>query len=1032
MSLYGYSYDFEVDGIYYTITSSSEMTVEVSSDGNNNKSPYESFPSIPETVTYRNRKFKVSGIGRYAFSYCNGISELVIPDFITTIGYEAFGYCKNLKKVILGKNTKTIESYAFYYTPLTDVVFSNSVKSIGSGAFQYTSLKSVVLPSGLETLDNSFDEAVYQDIDFPQNLKVLRLEGQNRNYYSVNKRGSRLLINNLLLSSSLEELSMKGVENIDFQFPKNLKKLTLADMPFKKLTIPEGIDEVNLSDMENLESVTLPDYIPSFEIRDMPLIRTLKYPKTNNIWELNSSGGMNGFYSLEYLEIPDGVTSIPDNCFQDCWNLKTIKFGKDINYLENDIFRGCMSLENIVFTGSNKLTIVNLDSSKEYDNLGNPYTRYYSGTFRFLAQRNSNKPTCYVTKECLEANSKSWAPVIFESDALDVVVYENKPDLAIFTDANGMVYESDIRGDSVSAYVPTTARAGMMNDDPDNSFYEYYSLVYSKEAPYYGFSSNASGDEIVDYANSNFSDFTLNYLSSTINIPAKVYNGGKEYKVSSVQNPVSSIPWYYNYNRYSIYTYSYENIFDRMHPSLDKIESVSLADGITEIGEYAFMNYKGLTSVSLPSSLKKIGSYAFSGCESLQAFYLPEGLEAIGASTFNGCKKLVTVKFPSSLKNIGRQDNDYYSWPFGAFHGCESLVNLEFGENISFIDNSTFEGCTNIETVVVKNLHPEAIADDAFPDVVYLFATLYVPKGTKELYKNTAGWNKFQYIDEGSGVGVSTSVSVSSTGNGTVVVGDNRVKNGSAVTNAEKGSDVVVTFVPEQDYELQTVLLDGQDITDEVNDYKYVLGNISEDHMISATFVLKGYSVVMKAGMSTLTADVDLDFSDVEGLRAYTVVGFSNNRVDLARVKDVHRGTGLLLMGAPGEYRIPFVKSNTAHANYLKGVLQRTYIEQTDGENTNFILGSQNGIIAFYKVQASGGYISAGKAYLQIPTYAVSATAEAKGFKFNFLDGEDATGIDSHFSEGESDDAWYNMQGQKIVNPTKGIYIHNGKKVIIK
>ena len=77
-----------------------------------------------------------------------------------------------------------------------------------------------------------------------------------------------------------------------------------------------------------------------------------------------------------------------------------------------------------------------------------------------------------------------------------------------------------------------------------------------------------------------------------------------------------------------------------------------------------------------------------------------------------------------------------------------------------------------------------------------------------------------------------------------------------------------------------------------------------------------------------------------------------------------------------------------------------------------------------------------GKAYLKV---ASSETANARGFAF-MEDEDDATSIKcvtvtdeaSHGNAGNADDSMYDLGGRKVSNPAKGLYIRNGKKVIIK
>lgn len=112
--------------------------------------------------------------------------------------------------------------------------------------------------------------------------------------------------------------------------------------------------------------------------------------------------------------------------------------------------------------------------------------------------------------------------------------------------------------------------------------------------------------------------------------------------------------------------------------------------------------------------------------------------------------------------------------------------------------------------------------------------------------------------------------------------------------------------------------------------------------------------------------------------------------------------------------------------NLLKGVTIDTTIEETDGTKTNLIL--KDG--AFYRTL--GGTIGANKAYLQIPTSWLSSISGAR-LEISFPDEE--TGIGSLTTNPSPNDGeWYDLSGRRLSGKpsTKGIYMNNGKKYVIK
>ena len=109
--------------------------------------------------------------------------------------------------------------------------------------------------------------------------------------------------------------------------------------------------------------------------------------------------------------------------------------------------------------------------------------------------------------------------------------------------------------------------------------------------------------------------------------------------------------------------------------------------------------------------------------------------------------------------------------------------------------------------------------------------------------------------------------------------------------------------------------------------------------------------------------------------------------------------------------------------NLLVAVLEATPIQQTADSKNNYVFGAKKGKEAFYKIPAAGIEVPANNAYLAVPT-----TTDAK--EVIFLGGE-TTGINNVDAAAETGDL-YNLSGVKVKKAQKGVYIQNGKKVIIK
>ena len=134
-SMSALSQTFTVDGIKYNITSTTDLTVEVTSGGK-----YSGEIVIPASVQNDGKTYSVTSIGSRAFRGCRGLTSVTIPNSVTSIGTDAFRGCRGLTSITIPNSVTSIGYGAFYNcSGLTSVTIPNNVTSIGEGAFEGTS-----------------------------------------------------------------------------------------------------------------------------------------------------------------------------------------------------------------------------------------------------------------------------------------------------------------------------------------------------------------------------------------------------------------------------------------------------------------------------------------------------------------------------------------------------------------------------------------------------------------------------------------------------------------------------------------------------------------------------------------------------------------------------------------------------------------------------------------------------------------------------------------------------------------------------
>jgi hypothetical protein len=185
----------------------------------------------------------------------------------------------------------------------------------------------------------------------------------------------------------------------------------------------------------------------------------------------------------------------------------------------------------------------------------------------------------------------------------------------------------------------------------------------------------------------------------------------------------------------------------------------------------------------------------------------------------------------------------------------------------------------------------------------------------------------------------------------------------------------------------------------------------------------------------TFGSTQNVDFTNVTGLTAQkiTAANLSTGVLTPATATTLYAGEGALLSATTsGPFSIPVAASAVADASNLLVAGTGVSVDETAGGYTNFILTNKkdvNGVstsadLKFYKVNTSKA-IPAGSAYLHVPTSSLAR----ESFWFDM----GTTDIDKvQASESKVNGAFYNLAGQRVAQPTKGLYIVNGKKVVLK
>ena len=129
--------------------------------------------------------------------------------------------------------------------------------------------------------------------------------------------------------------------------------------------------------------------------------------------------------------------------------------------------------------------------------------------------------------------------------------------------------------------------------------------------------------------------------------------------------------------------------------AIPKIKRLIVDDGVTSLGDCVLHGFDGahdaesLEEVTLPEGLTYLGNYAFFGAAKLKSITLPSTLTTIGIAAFDECAGLTDITIPSNVKTIKE----------GAFSGCTGLINVTLSDNLETLGQGVFRVCPQLTSI---------------------------------------------------------------------------------------------------------------------------------------------------------------------------------------------------------------------------------------------------------------------------------------------------------------------------------------------
>lgn len=468
----------------------------------------------------------------------------------------------------------------------------------------------------------------------------------------------------------------------------------------------------------------------------------------------------------------------------------------------------------------------------------------------------------------------------------------------------------------------------------------------------------------------------------------------------------------------------------------ESLKSIDLPNSLTTIGDGAFLECYALESVTLGSSVKSIGNWTFADCRALESVTFAEGsqLTSIGDNAFNTCSALSSITLPNTVTTVGAKafhyctklgsatlSNSMEAIPDHMFYNCAQLKEITIPESVTSIGEYAFYNCASLKNITIgKSVESiGAWAFSAIPQAATITWLAYdMPTlGYQAFTTNNTTWRVY-YIPNYSSSNSTTTIEAIP-----ITITDGAVEN-------------------YEDFFEEDILLSRME-------YNRTLLADSKWNALYVPFEIPVADIIDKYDVAYIN-DVRLYDSDNDGEidengMEVEVVGVTSGTLNantpyLIRVKkslSTEDATAARSMNLALSTKLCPAEEKTYDCSSLYKTFAFTgiYNKRTNGTDEELtgayaIAGDGN-----WHTISQGSWLNPFRIFLTIenrdgtPYQPTSAAA----IRIRMAGEEETTGIENLESAGNGQQTIvYDLQGRRVENPTKGIYIINGKKTTIK
>lgn len=688
-------------------------------------------------------------IACYAFDEQTDITSVTLPESVKYINSSAFYRCFSLQTVTLPRYVEEMGTSVFQSSGIREITLPENLTSITKHMFSgCTQLRKITLPETVTSLEyDAFAGCTALSV-IENTEQLIYVNGTALNqtpWYSAKANGA------VYVGSTLYRYKGECPETVtvadgtayiaDYAFSQNTT--------LKHIDLPDSLKGIGMTAFaqSGLTEITIPESCEKLDSEAFSSCAQLKKAVINGV----SSWGTSVFRNCGALRdviVNSSVSSIGISAFFECGALRHITIEQGVKTIEPYAFTGCKKLSYVQLPESlssiGMMAFYSCDSLKK---LVIPRSVSELGDDPFGTKYGDNHNVIYVDDFTVWLYSGS--PVIGKAKrfAENWVIIDSEPDETELVAANKAALADKIEElerdmtdgviwtrEAAEEYADAMGYAKQISEKPNARADELAVALTELIAAYEGltvFEGDFTAfdplfDKLEAFLDTDEAKVREDYaelkavLGNAVetrhcaecqeeidNAVAELAALIESLGISETSGVTGDCEWTLHDGVLTIsgegMTASY-GYYDTL-PWGTNIRKVIVQDGVTKIGDYAFLRCGKLEEVVLANSVTAIGDMTFSNCDKLESFTGGSGLESIGHGAFYKCGALGNIDFPDSLKTLGQF----------TFNCCASLTDVELPDGMTELASSAFFNCTSLKSVKLPN-QLEKLGDSAFCD----------------------------------------------------------------------------------------------------------------------------------------------------------------------------------------------------------------------------------------------------------------------------------------------------------------------------